>query len=120
MAFPHLLESLSKVIAGDAAKQLNLGLKPITVKIPNIKITPTEIDPEHNVLSQVAAAAEAVGNSILMDAATAGLALLNSISKAAFNKPLQALTQDPGDYAQAIQGILLDIDRKAVPLEKKL
>ena len=103
-----------------AAEQRNLGLQPITVKIPKINITPTEIELEHNVLSQVAAAAEAVGNSILMDAATTGLALLSAISKATFKKPLEALTQDPEDYAQVIQGILLDTDRTAVPLEKKL
>lgn len=120
MAFPHFLDSLSKVIAGDAAEQRNLGLQPITVKIPKINITPTEIELEHNVLSQVATAAEAVGNSILMDAATTGLALLSAISKATFKKPLEALTQDPEDYAQVIQGILLDTDRTAVPLEKKL
>ena len=118
MAFQNIMYSCAKVVSGDGAEELQLGLEPIKVEIPKINISPTEIKLEQSVLSQVAAAAEALGLSIVRDTATTGLALLNTISKAAFKTPLEPLTLDPGDYADTIQAILLEVDKRACKMEK--
>ena len=76
MAFQNIVNSCAKVVSGDAAEELQLGLEPIKVNIPKINISPTEIKIEQNVLSQVAAAAEVLGLSIVHETATSGLALL--------------------------------------------
>ena len=56
-----------------------------------------EIKVQHKVLSHVAAAAEALRLSIVRETATTGLALLNSVNKAAYKTALQPFTVDPAD-----------------------
>ena len=120
MAFQNIANSCAKVVSGDAAEELQLGLEPIKVDIPKINISPTEIKIEQIVLSQVAAAAEALGLSIVRDTATSALALLNTISKAAYKTPLEPLTVDPGDYAETIRAILQEVEKRACKMEKQL
>ena len=120
MAFENIANSCAKVMSGDAAEELQLGLEPIKVDIPKTNISPTEIKIEQNVLSQVAATAEALGLSIVRDTATSGLALLNTVSNAAYKTPLEPLTVDPGDYADTIQFILQEVDKRACKMEKQL
>ena len=97
MAFRNLIASLSKVINGDQEEEANLGLKPIKVDIGKLNATEMEVALQHNILSQVAAAAEALNLTIVRDTATTGLQLLNLISTAKFKKPLEQLTVDPAD-----------------------
>ena len=95
MAFRNLIASLSKVINGDQDEEANLGLKAIKVDIGKLNATEMEVALQHNVLSQVAAAAEALNLTIVRDTATTGLQLLNLISTAKFKKPLELLTVEP-------------------------
>ena len=120
MAFRKLIASLSKVINGDQEEEANLGLKLIKVEIGKLNATEMEVALQHNVLSQVAAAAEVLDLTIVRDTATTGLQLLNLISSAKFKKPLEPLTVDPEDYAQALQGFLLETKSKAEKMEVQL
>ena len=97
VAFQNIINSCSKVINGDVAEELELGLKPINVEIPKINISSTEIKVQHKVLSHMAAAGEALRLSIVRDTAMTGVALLNSVNKAAYKTALQPFTVDPAD-----------------------
>ena len=61
MAFQNLIGAASKVITGDVAEEEKLGRQPIEVDIPDIKLTKTEIAVRQHCLSEVAAAAVALG-----------------------------------------------------------
>lgn len=120
MAFRNIIESASKIIAGDAMEEHHLGLQPIKVNIPKINLTLTEVHIKHTFLSQVALVVGALCLSIVEDCATTGLALLNTSSQAKFKQPLKPVTVDTQDYAQPIQGLLLEIINRAVKMENKL
>ena len=120
MAFPRSRESVSKVIRGDAAEEASLGLRPIKVEIRDLNISPMEVMIQHNVLSEVAAAGEAPGLSILRDTAETALSLLNIVSKAKFNDTLEPVTVEAEDYTQAISGVLCAVDNKPYRMEKQL
>ena len=120
MAFPNLRESVGKVIHSDEAEEASLGLRPIKVDIRDLTVSPMEMMIQHNVLSQVAAAAEALDMSILRDTASTGLLLLNIISKAKFNEPLEPVTVEPEHYVQAISGVLVEVDNKPYRMEQQL
>lgn len=92
----------------------------MTVAIPKTKITLTEIDLEHKVLSEVAAAAEALGLSTIELCTSTGIALLNAMSIKQFQRPLQEITCQPEDYAQSMQVLLLEVKDRAIEVEKKL
>lgn len=109
MAFWNLIASASKVIKSDLVEEANLELKLIKADIPKINLTQMEVNLEHHVLSQVTTAGEALGLSIVRDTAMTGLALLNFISQAKFKETLKPITVDPDNYAQTLQGYLLEM-----------
>ena len=120
MDFQHLIESTSKVIAGDAQEEERLGVLPIEVDFPQIKFSETEIAVSQHCLSEVAAAAGALGLNIVEGCAKTGLGVLDAVSKVSYKKLLEPLNVDPSEYAQSMQAMLLQLKNWAVKMEHQL
>ena len=56
----------------------------------------------------------------MRDTAETGLSLLNTISQTKFNETLAPITVDPDEYAEALQGYLLQMQDRPERMEKQL